>query len=124
MFREYHKDLIKKCSHNLVEQLQRELDEVLQDGNYVSALQEITEAKEKAMYKKYNYEKDNLVAKFNPTGLSRYIDYKTWFESFNNFILSKEIPDLIKLRQLHKSVEGDAFTTLCLQLDCFRCRRS
>ena len=98
LFRDYHEDLIKKCSHNLVEQLQRELDEVLQDGNSISAPQEITEAKDKTKDKQYKYDKDNLVAKFNPVGLSRYIDYKTWFEQFNNFVLSKDISDLIKLR--------------------------
>ena len=33
LFQNYHKDLIKKCSHDLFEQLQKELNELLQDAN-------------------------------------------------------------------------------------------
>lgn len=52
--------------------------------------------------------KNIILEKYNPTGLDKIIKHKSFMEEYREFVLSKPLRPLIKLRHLHSSVEGEA----------------
>ena len=110
MYREYSRDVMKICSHNEIDTATENLNEVLDDSNYISSLFEAYEERSQLMEKNSSAASahSTMLTKFNPVGLDRFIKYKSFMEEFREFILAKPIPPLIKLRSLHASVEGEA----------------
>ena len=108
MYKDYSKDVMKLCNFEDVEQQQQNLNEVLEDANYITCLFEASEDREKQIEGSSSSGASGIISKFNPNGLDKFIKYKSFMAEYRQFVLSKPISPLIKLRQLHNSVEGPA----------------
>ena len=71
---------------------------------------EATEEKEKLLEKNSSSGtlKNVILKKYNRGGLDKFIKYKSFMEEYREFVISKPLHPLIKLRHLHNSVEGEA----------------
>ena len=80
MYRGYSKDVMKICSHDDVETAQTNLNEVFEDSNHVSSLFETFEERAQLMEKNsLSANKQSFIlTKLNPTGLDRFIKYKSF----------------------------------------------
>ena len=110
IYKDYSKDLIKICGFDDVLQQQENLNEILDDANLVASLFESAREKEKMLEKNSSASsmKNITLEKYNPTGLDKFIKYKSFMEEYREFVLANPLHPLIKLRHLHNSVEGEA----------------
>ena len=48
------------------------------------------------------------IERFDGTGIDRFLRYRSFMAEYNEFVLAKPVPDLIKLRWLKNSLDGEA----------------
>lgn len=110
IYKEYSKELIKICGFDDVLQQQENLNELLDEANLVASLFESSQEKENMLEKNTstNSMKNITLEKYTPSGLDKFIKYKSFMEEYREFILAKPFHPLIKLRHLHNSLEGEA----------------
>ena len=86
------------------------LSEVLDEANYMTCLFESITERQKTIEANSspNALANVTIEKFDGQGIDRFLRYRSWVLEFNDFVLLKPVPDLIKLRWLKNSLEGEA----------------
>ena len=110
MYKNYNSELTKICSHDDIETLMKNLNDVLDDSNYLNCLFEsISDRQKKIEANSSPASLQNVtIERFDGTGIDRFLKYRSFMAEYNEFVLAKPVPDLIKLRWLKKSLDGEA----------------
>ena len=68
-----------------VKQQQKNLNEVLEDANYITCLFEASEDREKQIEGSSSSGASGIISKFNPNGLDKFIKYKSFMAEYRQF---------------------------------------
>ena len=110
IYKKYNAELTRICDHDDIKQLMENLSEVLDEANYMTCLFESITERQKTIEANSspNALANVTIEKFDGQGIDRFLRYRSWVLEFNDFVLLKPVPDLIKLRWLKNSLEGEA----------------
>ena len=86
------------------------LNDVLDDSNYLNCLFEsLTDRQKKIDANSSPSALQNVtMEKFDGSGIDRFLKYRSFMAEYNEFVLAKLVPDLMKLRWLKNSLDGEA----------------
>ena len=110
MYKSYNSELTKICSHEDIETLMENLNDVLDDSNYLNCLFEsLTDRQKKIEANSSPSALQNVtMEKFDGSGVDRFLKYRSFMAEYNEFVLAKLVPDLMKLRWLKNALDGEA----------------
>ena len=108
-FKRHTDDVLKICKGADVEGYLDTQEEVVESYNAIDGLCEALEAKQKRNDKVNSAALGNIILeKYVPSGPEKYLNFYTFFETFTETVLKKEMKDLAKLEYLKKSLGGEA----------------
>ena len=108
-YKRHTDDVLKICKGSDVATYLDTLEEVIEASSEIDGLVEALEAKNKRNEKVNSAALGNIVLeKYTPCGPEKYLNFYTFFETFTETVLKKEMKDLAKLEYLKRSLGGEA----------------
>ena len=111
LYKNYSRDLLKICSHERIDELQRDLGEVMDTSNEITCLFEAMKERERRIENASNAPnlKNLSIAKYEAVGVDKFLKYTSFIEEFTEFILSRPLSPLVKLNYLKSCLLGEAY---------------